>query len=203
MNFSENVRIGQEHNVDSSAIIGYMPDRQIDDLTLYIGAGARIRSGTVIYLGNKIGMNLNTGHGVIIREENKIGDNLNIWSNSVIDYGCLLGNNIKIHCSVYICQFSTIEDDVFIGPGARFLNDLHPPCGGCMVGPRIKRKARIGGSAVLMPGIEIGGEALVGAGAVVLNDVPNRMVVAGNPARIICSIDDLECYTKFKLRPYD
>jgi len=203
MKYAENVFIGEGHTIDPSAEVGYMPERSITDLSLKIGNNAIIRSGTVIYLGTKIGDNLQTGHGTIIREENTIGDNLNIWSHSIIDYGCTLGNNIKIHCHVYVCQFTIIEEDVFIGPGARFLNDLHPPCGGCIGGPHIKSEARIGAGSIIMPNIVIGESALVGAGAVVLEDVPPRMVVVGNPGRILCSIDELKCHKGIKPKPYD
>lgn len=199
----KNIFIGEGHDIDPSAMVGYKPDRHIEDLDLKIGRNARVRSGSVIYLGSQIGDDLSTGHGAVIREENKIGDGLNIWANSVIDYGCIIGSDVKIHCNSYICQFTVIEDGVFIGPGVRLLNDLHPPCGCCMRGPSIGKKARIGGGAVILPGITIGEEALVGAGSVVVKDVPLGMAVIGNPAKILCPVDELRCKSGKKEKPYE
>ena len=112
----------KDSRVHSAAIIGYKVNRKIVDKRLFIGKGAKVQSGTVIYEGSRIGRNLETGHNVVIREENKIGDNFSIWSNSVIDYGCKIGNNVKIHCNCYIAQFTTIEDDVFMAPGVTIAN---------------------------------------------------------------------------------
>jgi acetyltransferase-like isoleucine patch superfamily enzyme len=110
-----------------------------------------------------------------------------------VDYGCRIGDRVKIHNNVYLAQFTTVEDDVFIGPGVTTTNDRHPVCTKCMKGPTIRRRARIGGGAALLPGVEIGESALVGAGAVVVRDVPPFAVVAGNPARVIGDVRKLRC----------
>lgn len=179
--------------IDPSVIVGYRPGRKVADLGLTIGPGARLRSGTVIYLGATIGRNFETGHNVVIREENRIGDNVSIWGNSLIDYGCLIGSNVKIHTDVYVAQFTTIEDDVFMAPGVKIANDLHPICTECMLGPTIKSGARIGINVTILPRIVIGENVLVGAGAVVVRDVAPGMVVAGNPARVVGTVKDLKC----------
>jgi len=100
---------------------------------------------------------------------------------------------VKIHCNVYVAQFTTIEDDVFLAPGVTIANDPHPICSKCMQGPTIRRGARIGVNVTLLPLITIGENALVGAGSVVTADVPAGMLVAGNPARVIGPVDSLEC----------
>ena len=79
----------------------------------------------MIYLGSVIGERFETGHGAIVREENVIGDRVAVWSHTVIDYGCVIGNDVKIHSNVYIAQYTTLEDGVFIGPGTVLLNDPH------------------------------------------------------------------------------
>jgi UDP-3-O-[3-hydroxymyristoyl] glucosamine N-acyltransferase len=145
----ENIRaveIGEGAAVDKGVTLGYPANRGNSSL-LVIGPQSRIRSGTVIYSGSTIGSRLETGHNVIIREQNIIGNNLRIWSNSIIDYGCKLGNNVKIHSNAYISQFTTIEDDVFIGPCVCLANDLHPGCPKaveCMTGPVSKGEPRSG-----------------------------------------------------------
>lgn len=199
------VKLGKNCHVDETAVVGCMPGRKIKNLELRIGKDANIRGGTRIYLGSRIGRGLETGHNVLIREENVIGDDLRIWSNSVIDYGCQIGSRVKIHTNVYVAQFTVIEDDCFLAPGVTIANDIHPGCAEsmrCMRGPTIRKGAQIGVNATILPFITIGRRAVVGAGAVVIRDVPDEAVVAGNPARVICSIRDLKCRTGRVSRPY-
>ena len=203
-NNSQTVRLGKRAIIDDGVILDYPPSRGEDHL-LIIGPNARIRCGTIIYGGNRIGSNLETGHNVIIREENVIGDNFRIWSNSIMDYGCRIGNNVKIHNQVYIAQFTFIEDDVFLAPGVTIANDIHPSCPDaleCMQGPHIKRGAQIGINCCLLPRVIIGECAVIGAGSVVTEDIPAGVVAYGNPAQVICKIEDLTCSTGLRERPY-
>lgn len=189
------VRLESPNEIDPSVTLGYPTGRKIPDYTLQIGAGAHLRSGTVIYAGTSIGRDLQTGHNVVIREENIIGDGVGIWSNSVVDYGCRIGNNVKIHSNVYIAQFTTIEDDAFLAPGVNIANDMRPLCAECTHagGPTIKRGARIGVNVTILPRVTIGEYALVGAGSVVTKDVPAYAVVYGNPARVYSTVNELPC----------
>lgn len=192
---SEHVILLGSRTVDDNVMLGYKTGRRIPTQTVHIGSDATIRSGTVIYAGITIGVGLETGHNVVIREENIIGDNFNVWSNSIIDYGCRIGNNVKIHSNVYVAQFVIIEDDVFLAPGVTIANDPHPLCSQCTQeqAPILKRGARIGINATILPGVTVGEHALVGAGSVVTKDIPSKAVVYGNPARVAKSIDDLSC----------
>ena len=193
--FTECVTIKSPYTIDKRAELGYLTNRPIPELTLQIDRCAHIRCGTIIYAGSTIGAYLQTGHNVIIREENVIGDHLEIWSNSIIDYGCRIGNKVKIHANVYIAQFTTIENDVFLAPGVTIANDPHPLCHQCTQenGPTIKAGARIGINATILPGVVIGECALVGAGAVVTKDVPDKAVYYGNPGRVTKSVDEISC----------
>jgi serine acetyltransferase len=182
--------------IDPGVIIGYPTGRKIARTDLKLGPRARLRHGTVIYVGSSIGSGLQTGHNVTIREENVIGDNLSIWNNSTIDYGCQIGSNVKIHTNVYVAQYTTIEDDVFLAPGVTIANDPRPGCAlakECMRGPTIRRGAQIGCNVTILPSVKIGEGALVGAGSVVVHDVPPHMVVVGNPARALKAVADLRC----------
>lgn len=192
---SEYVKLGRNYRIDEDAIIGYMPSRKISDLRLIIGEDAVIRSGTIVYLGSRLGRGFETGHNVIIREENIIGDNVKVWSNTVIDYRCKIGNNVKIHSNCYIAQLTVIEDDAFIAPGVMIANEKYPTgifSEEKIKGPLIKKGVRIGINSTVMPGVVIGQNALVGAGSIVTKDIPPDSVAYGVPAMVKKSIKDLQ-----------
>ncbi len=203
MKETKKVKIGKNSKIDKSVILGLRPGRKIKVVRTIIGSNAVIRSHSVIYSNTKIGNRLQTGHNVVIREQNRIGDNFNIWNNSTVDYGCTIGNNVKIHNNVYVSQYTTIEDDVFLAPGVMIANDPHPLCTKCMKGPTIKKGARVGINATVLPRIVIGENSLIGAGSVVTKNVPKDAVVWGVPARVITKVKDLKCKTKKKERAYE
>ena len=117
----------------------------------------------------------------------KIGKNCKIDSYVYVEEGVVIGDNCKIRPFVFIPTGVTIEDNVFIGPNVTFTNDKHPRVQGewKLLQTRIKRGASIGANSVILPGITIGEEALIGAGSVVTKDVPSKATVAGNPASIV------------------
>jgi acetyltransferase-like isoleucine patch superfamily enzyme len=190
---SVEVRLGPESAIDPGVLLGYPSGRPGVSGATSIGRGARVRAGSIIYAAVEIGEDFETGHHAIVREENRIGDHCTLWNNSTIDYGCIIGNGVRIHCNVYVAQYTVLEDDVFLAPGVTIANDPHPICTKCMQGPTIRRGARIGVNATLLPLVTIGEGALVGAGSVVTADVPAGMLVAGNPARVIGPVDAVEC----------
>lgn len=116
-----------------------------------------------------------------------IGKNCKIDSFVYIEEGVVVGDNCKIRPFAFIPTGVTIEDNVFIGPGVSFTNDKYPRVKGSwkMLRTVVKKGASIGAKSVILPGITVGEEALVGAGSVVTKDVPDRAVVAGNPALLI------------------
>jgi acetyltransferase-like isoleucine patch superfamily enzyme len=174
-------------------LLGYRSSRAEHDW-LTIGEQARLRSGTVVYLGSQIGARLQTGHHVVIREECEIADDVSVWSNSVVDYGCRIGNRVKIHANCYIAQFTQIDDDAFLAPGVTVANDLYPgsPASGrLMSGPHIGAGAQIGVNATILPYVRVGAGALIGSGAVVTRDVPAGCVAYGNPAVVHGRVADL------------
>jgi acetyltransferase-like isoleucine patch superfamily enzyme len=181
---------------DHGALAGY-PVTHVKAGPLVLGAGARLRSGTVLYDGSTIGRCLETGHGVVIREGCEIGDDVSVWSNSVIDYGCRIGNRVKIHCNCYLAQYTELEDGVFLAPGVTTANDLYPGdrrSAQLMAGPRIGGGAQIGVNVTILPFVRIGAGALIGAGSVVTRDIPAMTVAFGNPAvprRTVSELPDI------------
>jgi acetyltransferase-like isoleucine patch superfamily enzyme len=191
--------------VDPTARVGYVSGRSIELQPVTIGDGAIIRSGSVLYVGSRIGERFETGHNVVIREQNEIGDDVQIWNNSVVDYGCKIGNRVHVHCNVYIAQFTILEDGVFLAPGVVIANDIHPGCADsrqCMQGPHLERLVRVGVNATILPFVRIGEGSLIGSGAVVTRDIPPRSVVAGNPGRVLRGVDQLTCVRGRRSNPY-
>jgi acetyltransferase-like isoleucine patch superfamily enzyme len=182
---------------DHGVLVGY-PVSHAPLAPLILGAGATLRSGTVLYDGSKIGRRLETGHGVVIREGCEVGDDVSVWTNSVVDYGCRIGDRVKIHCNCYVAQYSQLEDDVFLAPGVTIANDLYPGdrrSAQLMAGPRIGAGAQIGVNVTILPFVRIGAGALVGAGSVVTRDIPAAVVAFGNPAvphRAVAELPDID-----------
>lgn len=118
----------------------------------------------------------------------KIGRNCNLCAHTLIESDVVVGDNVTVKSGVFLWDGTHIEDNVFIGPNATFTNDRMPRSKvypESFSGVVVKRGASIGANATILPGITIGMNAMVGAGAVVTRDVPDHAVVAGNPARVI------------------
>jgi acetyltransferase-like isoleucine patch superfamily enzyme len=121
-----------------------------------------------------------------------IGEDVNICDHTFIENDVIVGNRVTIKCGVYLWDGIRLEDDVFVGPNATFANDKFPRSRQYLdkvLETIIKQGASIGANATILPGIVIGKNAMVGAGAVVTHDVPDNALVVGNPARIIKIVD--------------
>lgn len=202
----KNVTLGEGVTLHHLCVLGMPPRRRVDgELPLVIGDGAIIRAFTTIYAGNTIGARFQTGQCVSIREDNLIGDDVSIGTNSVLEFGNRIGVRVRIHSNCFL-EMVTIGDDVFIGPHVVFVDDPHPmnceKYQECLGGPVIEDLVRIGSNSTIMPGVRIGRNSLVGAGSLVISDVPPNSVVAGHPAKVIKQIDDLICCKGFYEKPY-
>jgi acetyltransferase-like isoleucine patch superfamily enzyme len=162
-----------------------------------IGDGTVVSAGAIVFAGSQIGARVIVGDQSCIRERVTLGDDVVIGRGVLVENDTTIGALTRIQAEAYITAYSTLEDNVFVAPCVVTTNDnfmgrtekrLE-----LMRGPTIRRGARIGGGAVLCPGVEIGEEAFVGAGAVVTSDVPARALVVGNPARVLreVSADEL------------
>jgi len=190
-----NVKLGKNCIIEDFAIIGVCPQGHDDAvMETIIGDNAVIRSHTVIYAGNKIGNNFQTGNKANIRELNEIGDNVSIGTLSIIEHHVKIGNGVRIHSQAFIPEFTVLEEQCWIGPNAVITNAKYPKSPNVkneLKGANIKKYAIIGANSTLLPGIIVGVHALIGAGSVVTKDVPDNVVVAGNPAKQINKIEYL------------
>jgi acetyltransferase-like isoleucine patch superfamily enzyme len=163
---------------------------------LALGPGTIVSTGAVVFAGTRIGARVIVGDQACVRERCEVGDDAVIGRGALVENDTTIGALTKIQAEAYITAYSTLEEEVFIAPCVITTNDNFmgrtEKRHALRQGPTIRRGARIGGGAVLLPGIEIGEEAFVGAGAVVLSDVPPRAVVVGNPARQIREVPDDE-----------
>ncbi|HET7571713.1 MAG TPA: DapH/DapD/GlmU-related protein [Gaiellaceae bacterium] len=161
-----------------------------------IGDGTIVSTGAIVFAGSEIGARVILGDQSCVRERVRVGDDVVIGRGSLVENDTTIGALTKIQAEAYITAYSTLEENVFIAPCVVTTNDnfmgrterRHE----LIAGPTIRRGARIGGGAILCPGVEIGEEAFVGAGAVVTKDVEPRMLVVGSPARVLRPVPDDE-----------
>jgi acetyltransferase-like isoleucine patch superfamily enzyme len=161
-----------------------------------IGDGTIVSTGAIVFAGSRIGARVILGDQCCVRERVEIGDDVVVGRGVLVENDTTIGDLTKIQADAYITAYSTLEDNVFIAPCVVTTNDnfmgrtehRHE----LIKGPTIRRGARVGGGAVLCPGVVVGEEAFVGAGAVVTKDVEPRMLVVGNPARVLRSVSDEE-----------
>jgi acetyltransferase-like isoleucine patch superfamily enzyme len=154
-----------------------------------VGDGSIVSTGAIVFAGTTLGARVIVGDQACVRERVVVGDDVVVGRGSLIENDTTVGAMTKIQAGAYITAYSTLEEHVFVAPCVVTTNDnwmgRTDKRIGNVVGPTIRRGARIGGGAVLCPQVEIGEDAFVGAGAVVTKDVPPRVVVVGNPARVL------------------
>ena len=186
-----NVTLGDDVVVEDFCIIG-LPFKGMKNLQTIIGSGSIIRAGTYIYAGNQIGKNFQTGNKTNIRELNQIGDDVSIGTLSVIEHHISIGNNVRLHSQVFVPEYSTLENDCWIGPNTVLTNARYPKHISAkeeLKGPLIGSNAKIGANSTILPGVVIGNNSLIGAGCVVTKNVAPDTIVAGNPAKPLRQID--------------
>lgn len=160
-----------------------------------IGAGATVAAGAIVNAGAEIGERAVVGDQAQVRERARIGAGAVVGRGTQVDNDAAVGAGCRIQTGCYVTAHSVLEDDVFLGPGVFTYNDntmARHDAGYAIVGPTIRRAARVGGAARILPGIEIGEEAFVATGAVVTRDVPARALVMGAPAKKIGEVGDEE-----------
>jgi len=166
---------------------------------LELGPGTVVSTGAIVFAGTRIGARVIVGDQACVRERCGLGDDVVVGRGSLVENDTTVGARTRIQAMVYVTAYTTVEEDVFLAPCVQTSNDnfmgrterRHD----LRKGPTIRRGARVGAGAVLCPAVEIGEEAFVGAGAVVVKDVPPRVVVVGNPARVLRDVPPDELLT--------
>jgi acetyltransferase-like isoleucine patch superfamily enzyme len=195
--------LGEGVKVLENAVVGKQPSlsprssaKREDLPPAEIGAGTIVSTGAVVFAGTKVGGRVILGDQSCVRERVVVGDDVVLGRGSLVENDTTIGAMTKIQAEAYITAYSTLEEHVFIAPCVVTTNDNFmgrtEKRHALTKGPTIRRGARVGGGAILCPGIEIGEEAFVGAGAVVTKDVEPRMLVVGNPARVLRPVPEDE-----------
>ena len=193
MPLPEWVKADPSARIEDGAVVGYAFTEPPPE-TL-IGAGCHVRTQAIVYAGARLGARVHIGHGALIREFSRLGDDASVGTRTVIEHDVEIGDRVRIHSAAFIPELTVIEDDAWIGPMVCITNARYPMMGpkeSRLAGVAIKKGAKIGAAAVLLPGITVGEGALVGAGSVVTRDVAPGDVVVGNPAQPVSKVDEIE-----------
>jgi acetyltransferase-like isoleucine patch superfamily enzyme len=203
----DGVVIGEGVTIEDHAVLGKRPhlrrgssaEGEVGQLRL--GADVTVCSGAVLFAGASIADGAIIGDRASVRERSSIGHGSLIGLGSVIESDVRVGDRVTVQTHVYLTAFTIVEDDAFAGPGVTTTNDntmsRHGP-ETLLRGARLRRACRVGGGAVLTPGVEIGVEAFVAAGALVSEDVPARAVVMGVPARIVREVPEADLLERWR-----
>ncbi len=168
---------------------------------LVVERGATICAGAIVFAGARIGADAIVGDQAHVRERAVVGAASVVGRGSALGTETVLGARVRVQTAVWLTSWTVVEDDVFVGPGVVTLNDdtmARLPAGASLRAPVLRRACRVGGGALLTPGVEIGEEAFVAAGAVVTRDVPPRTQVRGVPARAAATIGDEELLERWR-----
>jgi acetyltransferase-like isoleucine patch superfamily enzyme len=186
--------LGEGCKILDHAVVGKQPTlgprsttKQEELPPVELGPGTIVSTAAIVFAGSHIGARVIVGDQACVRERCDIGDDVVIGRGTLVENDTIIGRLTKIQADAYITAHSTLEDNVFIAPRVITSNDNFmgrtEKRHALRKGPTIRRGARVGAGAVLCPAVEIGEEAFIGAGAVVVKDVPPRVVMVGNPAR--------------------
>ena len=194
----DNVHLGANVIVEDYCIIGTPPrGYENGELETFIGDNSVIRSHTIIYAGNKIGRNFQTGNKANIRELNEIGDNVSIGTLSVVEHHVKIEDRVRIHTQVFVPEYCTLEEGCWLGPNVVLTNAKYPlgrTVKQDLMGVTVKKNAKIGANSTILPGLIIGMNSLIGAGSVVTKNVDDNVVGVGNPFRELKKIETLNQY---------
>lgn len=190
------VKVGEGTIIEANVELCH-PTKSGERKPVIIGRNCHIRSGTIIYSGVELGDNCQTGHHVVIRENTKIGHHSIIGTGVKVEMDTTIGNYVLIETQSHITGKMIIEDYAYVGGFVGTTNDkrmLWQREGDSQFlrGPTLRWGCRVGSGAILLPGVTIGREAIVGAGAVVTKDIPEKKVALGIPARVIGDVGDDE-----------
>ncbi|HEV7459355.1 MAG TPA: acyltransferase [Solirubrobacteraceae bacterium] len=168
---------------------------------LVLEPGASVCAGAIVFAGARVGEGAIVGDQAYVRERTTIGPGTVIGRASAVDNDVAIGARVRVQTNVYLTAGSLLEDDVFVGPGVVTTNDdtmARHAADAPLAGATLRRACRVGGGVVLIPGVEVGEEAFVAAGAVVTRDVSPRAVVMGVPARVVSDVPQKDLLERWR-----
>jgi acetyltransferase-like isoleucine patch superfamily enzyme len=200
--------IGEGVEIQAGAIVGKPPSLARSSTAsrselppLEIGAGAVVCAQAIVFAGSRLGEGVIVGDQAFVRERVTVGERSVVGRGSTVENDTTIGARVKIQTQVYITAYMTIEDDVFVGPGVTTTNDDTMGRHAreyALAGPTLRRACRVGGGVTLCPGVEIGEEAFIAAGAIVTRDIPPRGVAMGVPARVVREVGDADLLERWR-----
>jgi UDP-3-O-[3-hydroxymyristoyl] glucosamine N-acyltransferase len=193
--------IGDDVDIRDNAVIGRPPKSSAISTrktshtlpSLRIGNGVLVGANAVLYSGTTIGAGVLIADLASIRELCTVKDHAIVGRGVIVEYNTVIGERTKIQAGCHITGNMIIEDHVFLGPEVTTAND--PSMDRVEMeyrGPHIKRGARIGANATLLPGVIVGADAVINAGALVGANIPDGKIAAAAPARLIGTVPDEE-----------
>jgi len=197
------VKLGVDVRLGHGAVMGVLPRRpaasamtreMAEPEPLVVGRDVTVGNRALVYAGTGLGEGVYVADFATVRERCLIGELTIVGRGVAVENDCRVGARCKLETNVYLTAYSTVEDDVFLGPCVITSNDksMGRTPGREFKGPTFKQGCRVGAGAVILPGLTIGEEALIGAGAVVTKDVGPHEVWVGNPARLLRMVDAAE-----------
>jgi acetyltransferase-like isoleucine patch superfamily enzyme len=203
------VELGENCTIEDLVVLGKRPRLRPGSsartgeqpVPLVIEDGVTVCCGAVVYAGAHVGIGAIIGDQAQLRERSTVGPGSVVGRGSCVDFDARVGARVLIQTGVYVTARSIVEDEVFLAPGVTTTNDNSmgrhagdEPLRGAV----FRRACRVGGGAVILPGVEIGEEAFVAAGAIVTRDVAPRQVVMGVPARPVGEVPDEDLVERWR-----
>lgn len=201
--------IGEGCEIQDHVVLGKPPrlaphSRAVGDGALeplVLGAGVSVCAGAVVFAGARVDDGAIIGDQAYVRERTTIGRQTVVGRSSAVDNDVAIGARVRVQTNVYLTAGSVVEDDVFVGPGVVTTNDdtmARHAADAPLAGATLRRACRVGGGVVLVPGVEVGEEAFVAAGAVVTRDVSPRAVAMGVPARVVSDVPEKDLLERWR-----
>lgn len=190
----DNSIVGENTIIMANSIIGEMPFHDILAGNIRkvtkIGRNSIIGSGSIIYNNSIIGEFFRLGNNSVIREDSLIGDYCSVGTLTDIQGRLVIGNHVRIHSNCFVCEMTEIQDGVLLFPSVTITNDLYPP-NGVFRKVILKKHCKIGARSIILPGVIIGLNSLVGAGSLVTKSIPDNRLFYGSPAKDISGVDEI------------
>lgn len=188
----DGVEIGEDSIICNDTVLGeplnaYYSDPGYQNPPTIIGAKSIIRSHSIIYAACTIGPGFATGHRVTIRENTTIGECCSVGTLSDLQGQVTMGKYCRLHSNVHLAQGSTVGDFVFLYPYVVMTNDPYPPSTDIR-GGFIGSYTQVGVHAIILPGIKVGDNCLVGANTVVNKRLPDFSLAMGDPMKVIMDV---------------